>query len=149
MNVREGYFNAESFLQWVEHHLLPLCNTWPAPRSVIILDNASAHCNPQVEEVIREAACEVKYLPPCLPEMNPIDRSFSVLKGWVRQHFHSLWHTFQDSFGDFLRYAVIRSRCDRFAVDTFDIVMVAISSKQIFGSTRQGFQGMKLVFNST
>ena len=117
--IREGYYNAETFRQWVEDDLLPLCNAWPAPRSVIILDNASAHCNPRVEEVIRQAACEVRYLPPYSPDLNPIELSFSVLKAWVRQHFHLIWPTFQGSFGEFLRYAVIRSRCDRFAVEHF------------------------------
>ena len=78
--VREGYFNSETFLQWIEDDLLPLCNAWPGPRNVIILDNASAHCNPHIEEAIREAACEVKYLLPYSPDLNPIELSFSVLK---------------------------------------------------------------------
>jgi hypothetical protein len=47
--VREGYFNAEAFVQWVTEDLLSHCNAYPGPNSVIIMDNASSHCNPAVE----------------------------------------------------------------------------------------------------
>ena len=45
--------------------------------------------------------------------------SFSVLKAWVRRFYDDLWPLFEGSFGDFLRYAVARSRCDRFAREHF------------------------------
>jgi DDE superfamily endonuclease len=50
--VREGYFNAEAFIQWVTEDLLPHCNAYPGPNTVIIMDKASSHCNPAVEDVI-------------------------------------------------------------------------------------------------
>ena len=42
-----------------------------------------------------------------------------MLKAWVREHFESLWRGFEADFGVFWSYAVIRSRCDRFAVEHF------------------------------
>jgi hypothetical protein len=46
--AKEGYFNTESFHKWIVEDLLPYCNLFPGPRSVIILDNASSHCDPSI-----------------------------------------------------------------------------------------------------
>ena len=113
--IREGWFNGEAFFRWISDELLPLCSPFPAHRSVIIMDNVSSHCNARIEEVIRSFGCEIRYLPPYSPDFNPIELSFSVLKAWVRRFYVHLWPLFEGSFGDFLRYAVARSRCDQFA----------------------------------
>jgi hypothetical protein len=42
-NVYEGAVNQDVFAEFIEHDLLPLCNPYPGPRSVIILDNARVH----------------------------------------------------------------------------------------------------------
>lgn len=118
-SIREGYFNNELIVEWLQDELLPLCNAYPAPRSVIIMDNAGSHTNPRITEVIQAHGCEIRYLPPYSPDFNPIELSFSVLKAWVRKHFDTLWPAWEGSFGDFLRYAVQRSRCDRFAIEHF------------------------------
>ena len=36
---RLSYFNGEAFYNWVVNELLPYCNPFPQPRSVICLDN--------------------------------------------------------------------------------------------------------------
>ena len=41
------------------------------------------------------------------------------MKAWIRRYFDQLWPTFEGNFGEFLRYAVARSRCDRFAREHF------------------------------
>ncbi len=112
--IREGWFNGEAFFRWLADELLPLCSPFPAPKSVIIMDNASIHCNARIEELIISHGCEVRYLPPYSPDFNPIELSFSVLKAWVRRHFEEIWPHFEGTFGEFLHYAVERSRCDRF-----------------------------------
>ena len=83
------------------------------------MDNASFHCNPRIQEAIEAVGCEVKYLPPYSPDFNPIELSFSVLKAWVRRYFQEMWPLFAGDFGEFLRYAIQRSRCDRFVVKHF------------------------------
>ena len=83
VGIKEGYFSGETFFRWVVDELLPHCNAYPAPRSVIIMDNASIHCNPRIEQVIRQHGCEIKYLPPYSPDYNPIELSFAVLKAWI------------------------------------------------------------------
>ena len=37
----------------------------------------------------------------------------------MRRHFDTLWPLWEGSFGDFLKYAIQRSRCDRFAREHF------------------------------
>ncbi len=83
------------------------------------MDNPLFHCRPEVGEAIQEAECEVRYLPPYSPDFNPIELTFSVLKAWVRRHFDSVWPSFDGIFGDFLGYAIRRSRCDRFKWEHF------------------------------
>ena len=61
----------------------------------------------------------MRYLPPYSPTFNLIELSFSVLKAWVRRHFHEIWPSFKGFFDEFLHYAVARSRCDRFSRQHF------------------------------
>lgn len=112
--VKEGWFNGEGFYSWVANELLPHCNAYPAPRSVIVMDNVSLHCNPRIAELIRSHGCEVRYLPPYSPDFNPIELTFSVLKDWIRRHFDEAWPVYEGTFGDFLRLAIERSNCDGF-----------------------------------
>jgi hypothetical protein len=87
--VREGYFNVEAFVQWVTEDLLFYCNAYPGRNSVIIMDNASSHCKPAVEDAILAKGCQIRYLPFYSPDLNPIELSWSVLKAWVRRIFTS------------------------------------------------------------
>ena len=41
--VEEGSITGELFNRFIIEQVLPLCNGWPEPRSVICLDNASIH----------------------------------------------------------------------------------------------------------
>ena len=117
--IKEGWYNAEEFYDWIVNQLMPHCNAWPAHRSVIVMDNASVHTNPRIQEAIEAHGCQVRYLPPYSPDFNPIELTFSVLKAWVRRHFHEIWPSFEGDFGGFLEYAVRRSRCDRFPKEHF------------------------------
>lgn len=112
--VKEGRFSGEDYYSWINNELLPHLNAYPAPRSVVVIDNVSIHTNARIEEVFRNHGCRVLYLPPYSPDYNPIELTFSVLKAWIRRYFHKIWLIFQGNFGSFLRFAVARSRCDRF-----------------------------------
>ncbi len=113
-DIREGWFNGEAFFRWLADELLSLCSPFSAPKSVIIVDNVSIHCNARIEKLITSHGCEMRYLPPYSPNFNLIELSFSVLKTWVRRHFEKIWPHYEGTFGEFLHYAVERSRCDRF-----------------------------------
>lgn len=46
--IKEGWLNAEGFYRWVADELLPCCR----PGQIIIMDNASIHCNERIKELI-------------------------------------------------------------------------------------------------
>jgi DDE superfamily endonuclease len=41
--ITQGSFTAETFEVFIENKVLPLCNPFPLPRSIIIMDNAPIH----------------------------------------------------------------------------------------------------------
>jgi transposase len=49
------------------------------------MDNLPAHKGPRVEELIRAAGAELRYLPPYSPDMNPIEKAYSKLKAYLRK----------------------------------------------------------------
>src|SRR6266536_47163 len=117
--IKEGYFNLEIFLEWLEDYFLLFCNSYPGPNSVIVLDNVGVHTLLTVEIAIRRRGCLVRYLPLYSPDYSPIELSFSVLKAWVRRHFYDVWPRFNSFFGDFLLMGVERSYCDQFVISHF------------------------------
>jgi hypothetical protein len=42
-DVFQGSYDTELFNTFIEQQLLPICNEFPGPRSVIVMDNASIH----------------------------------------------------------------------------------------------------------
>ena len=44
------------------------------------MDNLSAHEGHKVRELIEERRCELLYLPPYSPDLNPIEEAFSKIK---------------------------------------------------------------------
>jgi transposase InsO family protein len=50
---------------------------------VVVMDNLGAHKGERVRELIRERGCELLYLPPYSPDLNPIEEAFSKVKGLV------------------------------------------------------------------
>ncbi len=73
---------------------------------MIVMNNVNIHCNARIEKLIILHECNVRYLPSYSSNFNPIELSFSVLKAWVKRHFHEIWLSFENSFGEFLHYAV-------------------------------------------
>jgi transposase len=47
---------------------------------VVVMDNLSAHKGARVRELIEERGCELLYLPPYSPDLNPIEEAFSIQK---------------------------------------------------------------------
>jgi transposase len=55
------------------------------PGQVVVLDNLSAHKGGRVKEIVEGAGCELVYLPPYSPDLNPIEQAFSKVKGLLRR----------------------------------------------------------------
>ncbi|CAD6892666.1 unnamed protein product [Tilletia laevis] len=78
--------NGDRFLYWVQHILLPTMNPWPGPRSVLVVDNCPTHKGVEVRRVVQEAGCNLIFLPPYSPDLNPIEFAFSSIKRHLRRH---------------------------------------------------------------
>jgi transposase len=72
----EGTCNTEVFNQWLEHMLLP---QW-ASGSTMVLDNASFHKSEHTCRLVERAGCQLLYLPPYGPDLNPIEKLWANLK---------------------------------------------------------------------
>ena len=42
-DIKHGSYTIESFNDFIENNVLPLCNPFPGPRSIIVMDNAPIH----------------------------------------------------------------------------------------------------------
>ncbi|MCA1728145.1 MAG: IS630 family transposase [Actinobacteria bacterium] len=69
------------FETFVERLLAPALR----PGQVVVMDNLGAHKGERVRELIQERGCELLYLPPYSPDLNPIEEAFSKLKGLLRR----------------------------------------------------------------
>ena len=55
------------------------------PVDIDIMDNLSSHKAPAVQEAIKAAGAELRFLPPYSPDFNPIEKKFSKLKAHLRK----------------------------------------------------------------
>ncbi len=76
----EGPTTGAVFEAYLERALAPALE----PGRVVVMDNLSAHKGRRVRELIEAAGCELVYLPPYSPDLNPIERAFSKLKASLR-----------------------------------------------------------------
>lgn len=68
------------FVAFVREILVPALK----PGQVVILDNLSPHKADEVRELIEGAGCRLRLLPPYSPDLNPIEQTWSKLKGLLR-----------------------------------------------------------------
>jgi transposase len=73
--------NAAMFEEWVEKCLVPTLSQG----DVAVMDNLPAHKGARIEELIKAAGAELRYLPPDSPDMNPIEKAYSKLKAFLRK----------------------------------------------------------------
>jgi transposase len=52
---------------------------------IVVMDNLTAHKGDRIRELIESAGCELLYLPPYSPDLNPIEEAFSKIKGLLRK----------------------------------------------------------------
>ena len=78
--ITDGTVDGDKFLGFVRQNLLPLLMPFNGqnPNSIFILDNASSiHHVDQVVELNTSVRALVRFLPPYLPDMNPIKELFT------------------------------------------------------------------------
>jgi transposase len=102
--------NAELFKEFIIDYLLPLCNPYPQPRSVLIIDNASIHhaFADRLETACKAKGVWLRFLPLYSPDFNPIEESFNDLKSYIRRHYRRKIAQFPN-YQAFLEWAVVSS----------------------------------------
>jgi transposase len=77
----EGTTTRPVFETYVEKVLLPSLQRG----QIVVMDNLTAHKGDRIRELIESAGCELLYLPPYSPDLNPIEEAFSKIKGLLRK----------------------------------------------------------------
>ena len=77
----EGSTSRDLFQTWLKECLIPQLEEG----DIIIIDNASFHKGETIEEIVKEAGCELWYLPTYSPDLNKIENWWAVLKTWMKQ----------------------------------------------------------------
>ncbi len=62
--IKEGYYNKEEFLWWLEENLLLCCKIYPSKNSVIVMNNTGSYIDDRIVNIIRAHDLFVRYLPP-------------------------------------------------------------------------------------
>src|SRR5436309_861481 len=98
MGVKVGYYNIDSFYNWlVNELLLMLCQSGRI--MVVVMDNLGIHTSKRVIQAIQAKDYIVYFLPLYSLDFNPIELTFSVLKAWIRKYYY-FNHSIYDSFSD-------------------------------------------------
>jgi hypothetical protein len=79
--------NIETFMYELEVNILPTMSAFPAPRSVLILDNAAVHHKLRIHAKCNPLGVFVIFLPPYSYDYNPIEKAFHVAKSYLRDKY--------------------------------------------------------------
>jgi transposase len=79
--VVEGSTTKALFETYAERVLAPALT----PGQVVVMDNLSSHKGSRVRELVEGRGCELLYLPPYSPDLNPIEEAFAKLKALLRK----------------------------------------------------------------
>ena len=77
----EGPTTREVFETYLERLLVPSLR----PGQLVVMDNLSSHRGGRVRELIEGKGCELLYLPPYSPDLNPIEEAFAKVKTLLRK----------------------------------------------------------------
>jgi transposase len=93
----------EGFLE----RLLPSCGRYPAPKSVIFMDNASFHnVSPRIKELYAQAGVVIQYTPPNSPDLSPIEYFFGSLKNRIRERCRADADLIRGDYKSYLRLQI-------------------------------------------
>jgi transposase len=77
----EGATNTEVFHAYVREVLVPYLR----PGDIVVMDNLGAHKNERTIALIEQSGAEVRFLPACSPDLNPIEMMWSKVKALLRK----------------------------------------------------------------
>lgn len=77
----EGTCDTNLFNVWLKQELLPSLT----PGQVLILDNASFHKSATTRKLVESYGCDIVFLPPYSPDLNPIEKCWANMKTKIRE----------------------------------------------------------------
>jgi transposase len=77
----EGATTKAVFEAYIERVLAPSLS----PGYIVVMDNLSSHKGSRISEHIERRGCELMYLPPYSPDLNPIEEAFAKIKALLRK----------------------------------------------------------------
>ena len=76
----DGAMDRATFEAYVAQQLVPTLR----PGDVVAMDDLPAHTGPRVRELVAAVGAEVRDPPPYRPDLNPIEKAWSKLRGKLR-----------------------------------------------------------------
>lgn len=77
----DGSTDRDVFREYVRCVLVPSLR----PGDIVILDNLAAHSDLETEKLIEAAEARLLFLPPYSPDLNPIEKTWSKVKSFLRK----------------------------------------------------------------
>ncbi len=88
-NIVKGATNKEIFKNFLLQQLIPACSY---KSYVFLMDNVRFHHSLCVKNIIYNAGHHIMYTPPYSPDLNPVERVFSIIKQRLRYRFCETVH---------------------------------------------------------
>jgi transposase len=107
----EGATDTEVFQTYVREVLCPTLRTG----DVVVMDNLSPHKNNQTMALITHAGAQVLFLPAYSPDLNPIEKMWSKVKGCLRTAEARTQETLIEAIGAALRTVTPQDATNWFA----------------------------------
>ena len=73
--------NRDCFEACVTHQLAPALR----PGQIVVADNLSCHKSTRMLDLLRAQGNDLIFLPPCSPDLNPVEMAFPKLKTLIRK----------------------------------------------------------------
>jgi transposase len=99
-----GSTTREVFEAYIEQVL----STALKPGQVVVMDNLSAHKGSKIRELIEAQGCELLFLPPYSPDLNPIEEAFAKVKALLRRAGARTRETLVEAMGRALEAVTVR-----------------------------------------
>ena len=97
VELMSGSVNGDKFFDYVRGSLIPEMLPFDGenPKSIAVLDNCSIHHVRHVIQLFKDAGILVLFLPPYSPDFMPIEKTFSFIKYYLKDH-DDLWQSMND-----------------------------------------------------
>ena len=87
---------------------------------LVIMDTLLSHKGPKVRELIEAAGARLLYLPPCSPDLNPIENAFAKVKALLRRAAKRTVEGLWSSIGELLTTSKPAEYRNDFAAAEYD-----------------------------